>query len=692
MIIKFKTIIRRHPYLIATLVTTLAVGLSLYLLLSFSLTKATGSPGVGKSHHSCYNCHDGSVAGAPDIKSDFEKTSHHPYDAGDSTTTCGPCHNEEGIKDSSGTVYPKLLQSQDSSGNYYYYGNQFCGACHGQGSTLVAGDHLTKFVGTKHDLATSGTGSGTGIKCVSCHYQHGTNNKPMLRETITTHTVTGDNNTLCLACHTTSLGIFAGGTLFSSSTHGSTTDTRTKWPILGEAGAAIGGAVAGNCTNCHNPHGTDYPKYTRREEENLCFGADSGCHSSALNSEKGIDIYANFTEDISNSRTRHNIFSTDQLDGSKVECINCHNPHINNRENKNIDPDNPNSAFTKETTDIITYPLYTIEPEADSGGGKDTTILGFSPSGVFADENILWVGYVYGWPTRALLYFDISSIPSSSIISKATLLLPQTQNGQGALPLEIEAHRNTSNWQASSASWNNSPSFDPVVASSTTTVSGYTQVSLDLTNLVRDWYNGTYSNYGITLMAPDAESQPNNWYREFYSSNRILTPGGASKIVEQPRLVISYTTVNVPKKKDIVSFCTKCHDGTPPSGVVFPSYTRQIDPNFTSTSTTGDIHGGKLGTNPRGFGTLVKGYRYSLTPLRCTNCHDFHGSKNAYMLKDSINGNTGYTVPTTPTASTYNQVRLFCGSCHTFTHVPGYNCFSCHFHGANSDSNPLSYF
>ena len=48
--------------------------------------------------------------------------------------------------------------------------------------------------------------------------------------------------------------------------------------------------------------------------------------------------------------SRHNVRASDQIDGSKVECVNCHNPHLVNSENKLSNPDATNLLWVGTNT------------------------------------------------------------------------------------------------------------------------------------------------------------------------------------------------------------------------------------------------------------------------------------------------------------------------------------------------------
>ncbi|MFQ5605230.1 MAG: cytochrome c3 family protein, partial [bacterium] len=95
---------------------------------------------------------------------------------------------------------------------------------------------------------------------------------------------------------------------------------------------------ASSCLDCHaQGHGAALRNMLSNRiagesvtniEEGVCFT----CHDA--NGPASSNIQAQF-----NRSTRHNISNADQSDGSKVECANCHNPHIASSANLLVDPD-----------------------------------------------------------------------------------------------------------------------------------------------------------------------------------------------------------------------------------------------------------------------------------------------------------------------------------------------------------------
>ena len=132
---------------------------------------------------------------------------------------------------------------------------------------------------------------------------------------------------------------------------------------------------------------------------------------------------------------------------------------------------------------------------------------------------------------RGLLKFDLSSIPSNATITSATLYLYEKDNKSGQTTF---IYRVTSGWNENTATWSSwsSPGgdFDNSVSYFTFIPNQQNcMLTLDITNLVRLWVNGTYPNHGLILYS----TGPNHIIRYFTKED-----GTAS---ERPKLDISYT-------------------------------------------------------------------------------------------------------------------------------------------------------
>ncbi|MCC6443834.1 MAG: DNRLRE domain-containing protein [Armatimonadetes bacterium] len=132
---------------------------------------------------------------------------------------------------------------------------------------------------------------------------------------------------------------------------------------------------------------------------------------------------------------------------------------------------------------------------------------------------------------RALLKFDVSSIPSGSTVTAATLQLYVTSGKTNSVTLST--YKITASWQEGTVTWNNAPASETTAQSSASVSSGdvNTWKSWNLQTLVQGWVNGSVTNHGVLLKASGG-SPPHN--ASFHSSNYT---GDTTK---RPKLVVTY--------------------------------------------------------------------------------------------------------------------------------------------------------
>lgn len=144
--------------------------------------------------------------------------------------------------------------------------------------------------------------------CFGCHDPHGTTRPKMLRADSTKE--------LCLSCHNKALKRDEDGMmLLNMDEHLKNND---KWH---------GPIIAGDCTGCHNPHGSDnlrmlrgkYPEKSIekfKSESYVCFN----CHDSEKITQKFTTTFTNFRNKNKNLHTIH-------VKNSSIVCGTCHEFH-----------------------------------------------------------------------------------------------------------------------------------------------------------------------------------------------------------------------------------------------------------------------------------------------------------------------------------------------------------------------------
>ena len=106
-----------------------------------------------------------------------------------------------------------------------------------------------------------------------------------------------------------------------------------------------------------------------------------------------------------------------------------------------------------------------------------------------------------GADRRGLVKFNLSSIPANSTVTSATLYLNEKDRKSGQTTY---IYRVTSNWSESTVTWLNWSLLGGDFDSGTSYFTFIPDqqdcmLTMDITNLVQAWVNGTYPNYGLML-------------------------------------------------------------------------------------------------------------------------------------------------------------------------------------------------
>jgi hypothetical protein len=164
---------------------------------------------------------------------------------------------------------------------------------------------------------------------------------------------------------------------------------------------------------------------------------------------------------------------------------------------------------------------------------QDSYISEWYPQQNFAASNTLFTGQYLrsGDIYRSLLKFDLSDIPRGCSIEEAELQLFLTRNEAGSEKISITVHYLLNYWNQNYVTWANQPLFnahpDGAVSINKDTPEGF--LSIDISNLVARWYNGSIINNGIILRGEESS----NALVGFSSSN-------SANSQQWPRLRIRY--------------------------------------------------------------------------------------------------------------------------------------------------------
>lgn len=162
------------------------------------------------------------------------------------------------------------------------------------------------------------------------------------------------------------------------------------------------------------------------------------------------------------------------------------------------------------------------------------------------------------YQNRALFKFSNLGLPQGATINNAKLTVYVNETDE-ALTVPITLGRLLSIWHEDTLTWNTQPSSS--VVSVLNIYPSSANMAFDVTNLVKKWLNGTYTNYGLVLYS---DLRGNQEYSIVFSS--AYTPVEARK----PKLDIDYSFT----------------DNTPP--VISNVRTSSLRSNSTTISWTSD--------------------------------------------------------------------------------------------------------
>ncbi|HPA27817.1 MAG TPA: M6 family metalloprotease domain-containing protein [Acidobacteriota bacterium] len=119
------------------------------------------------------------------------------------------------------------------------------------------------------------------------------------------------------------------------------------------------------------------------------------------------------------------------------------------------------------------------------------------PAANYGSEAAVYARSRVSQAERALVEFDLSSVPAGSIINSATLELYATTVSGGSLTLDV--HKVTGTWTESGVTWNNMPAFGSAAEASVAAGTSAGWKIWDVSSAVQDWVDGPASNYGFIV-------------------------------------------------------------------------------------------------------------------------------------------------------------------------------------------------
>ncbi len=187
----------------------------------------------------------------------------------------------------------------------------------------------------------------------------------------------------------------------------------------------------------------------------------------------------------------------------------------------------------------------TITLQPNQAQGKDAMVYSCVPCG-YAGNNygnkkdadaMAWTNSGNFGISRALMQFDLSSVPSNAFITDARLTLYYNTTSIEGYHSGVNAsylQRIIGPWVESTVTWNNQPATTTanqiLLSTSTTPTQNY--LNINITNFIRDMVINPGSNYGMMLKLVTETS----FKKLIFASSDHITPA------LRPKLDITYTT------------------------------------------------------------------------------------------------------------------------------------------------------
>jgi hypothetical protein len=190
----------------------------------------------------------------------------------------------------------------------------------------------------------------------------------------------------------------------------------------------------------------------------------------------------------------------------------------------------------------LTYPIEidpTVTIQPDGTAGKDTFVRSApNHANNYGTLPTIDIGRTSYGTNRALLQFDLSTIPNGITVTSANLELV-VSSVTSPSNYNFDIHRVTSGWNETTVTWETQPSFDST-EKVTFQIGNTGIVSVNIASIVQKWFEG-FVNYGI-LIKNDTEDST--------VSAKTIHSSESSSPSSRPKLTVTY---NIPPTAPIVT-------------------------------------------------------------------------------------------------------------------------------------------
>ena len=184
----------------------------------------------------------------------------------------------------------------------------------------------------------------------------------------------------------------------------------------------------------------------------------------------------------------------------------------------------------------------------------DTYVASGRPADNFSPKTTTWVGYDQSGGylvERALLAFAPGTLPPrGSTIASASLHLYLGATTTGDAPMQVSAHRTTSNWDPNTVTWPRQPSFGPADASTSVPAVVLQWYAWDVKTALQTWSDQRDTiDFGLVLTSTALSGQHERSFRSLEYSGTEFHPYLEITYESPPPLTVSLKQTNLPGLK-----------------------------------------------------------------------------------------------------------------------------------------------